>query len=355
MSDDPFTRSDPPPRVLGTGLVALDAVIPYGTGTLSQLRAGGTCGNVLAILSYLGWQSYPVARLKDDAASRHLRDDLDRWSVCLDFVSVNPEGSTPVFVHRIGRTEAGEAIHSFTRRCPGCGSLLPGYKAPTASAIEQMLPMIPQPEVFFFDRASRGSLMLAKHCAAQGALVMFEPSGAGEPHLFREAVQASHALKYSHERLGEAEELLSDCAVLLQIETLGKDGLRYRSRLRSAHSNGWRVLRALPAEWVQDTSGAGDWCTAGILHRLGQRGFAGFLTVGRDELAEAFRFGQALSAWNCGFEGARGGMYRLTRQEFSEEVRAIYASGRVGDIGQNRSVRAENLPRYDFCSLCNSD
>jgi fructokinase len=218
-----------------------------------------------------------------------------------------------------------------------------------------MLPTIPQPEVFFFDRASRGSLLLAKHFAAQGAIVMFEPSGVGEPHLFREAVQASHVLKYSRERLGEAEELLSGCAVLLQIETLGKDGLRYRSRLRDAHSNGWRVLRALPAERVWDTSGAGDWCTTGILHRLGQRGSVGFLAVGRDELTEAFRFGQALSAWNCGFEGARGGMYRLTRQEFTEVVRAIYADGRAGGTGQSRSGRTENLPKYDFCSLCNPD
>lgn len=188
MSNNPFAIKNPPPCVVGTGLMALDVVMPYGASRPSQRLAGGTCGNVLAILSYLGWGAFPVSRLKDDVASRNLRDDLKQWSVHLDFVSVSPEGSTPVFVHRIGRTEAGDAIHSFTRRCPGCGSTLPGYKAPTAGAIEQLLPTIPKSEVFFFDRASRGSLVLAKHCAAKGALVMFEPSGLGEPHLFREAV-----------------------------------------------------------------------------------------------------------------------------------------------------------------------
>ncbi len=353
MSNDPFAIRNPPPCVVGTGLVALDAVMPYGGAAPSHRLAGGTCGNVLTILSYLGWEAFPVTRLKDDVASRTLREDLKRWSVRLEFVAVSPEGSTPVFVHRVGRTEDGAAIHSFTRRCPGCGSTLPGYKAPTAAALELLLPTIPKPEAFFFDRASRGSLLLAKHCAAQGALVMFEPSGLGEPHLFREAVQAAHVLKYSHERLGEVEELLSDCAALLQIETLGKDGLRYRSRLHGAQSNGWRVLKALPAEQIRDTSGAGDWCTAGILHRLGQTGCAAFLATTRDEFSEAFRFGQALSAWNCGFEGARGGMYQRTRREFGKEVSAIVANGRAEDQGQARTEGGEVSPGYDFCSLCN--
>ncbi len=353
MSNDQFAIRNPPPCVVGTGLVALDVVMPYGASRPSQRLAGGTCGNVLAILSYLGWRAFPVTRLKDDVASRNLRDDLQRWRVHLDFVSISPEGSTPVFVHRIGSTAAGDAIHSFTRRCPACGGTLPGYKAPTAAAIEQLLPTIPKPEVFFFDRASRGSLVLAKHCAAQGALVMFEPSGLGEPHLFREAVQSSHVLKYSHERLGEAEEMSSDCGALLQIEALGKDGLRYRSRLLGAQSHGWRVLKAFPAEQIRDTSGAGDWCTAGILHRLGQGGGAAFRATTRDELGEAFRFGQALSSWNCGFEGARGGMYQRTRRKFVDEVSEIVANGRAADQGQTRTEVGEVSSGYDFCSLCN--
>ena len=353
MSNDPFAIRTPPPSAVGTGLVALDVVVPYGASRPSQRLAGGTCGNVLAILSSLGWRTFPVTRLKDDVASRNVREDLKRWAVHLDFVSVSPEGSTPVFVHRIGRTEAGDAIHSFTRRCPGCGGMLPGYKAPTAAAMEQLLPLIQKPDVFFFDRASRGSLVLAKHCAAQGSLVMFEPSGIGEPHLFREAVQYSHVLKFSQERLGEAEEMLADCAATLQIETLGKDGLRYRSRLRSAQSNDWRVLEALPAENIRDTSGAGDWCTAGILHRLGQRGAAAFLVTTRDALSEAFRFGQALGAWNCGFEGARGGMYQRTCREFMEEVGAIIGNGRAADQGQTRTKKGKVSPGFDFCSFCN--
>ena len=353
MSSNSFSIRKPPPCVTGAGLVALDAVIPYGAGKPSQRLAGGTCGNVLAILSYLAWEAFPVARLKDDVAARNLCDDLRYWSVRTDFVSLSPEGSTPVFVHRIGRTADGEAVHSFSRRCPGCGGMLPGYKAPTAAAIEQILPAIPKPEVFFFDRASRGSLLLAKHCAAQSALVVFEPSGLGEPHLFREAVQVSHVLKYSHERLSEAEELLADCAVPLQIETLGKHGLHYRSRLRRAGSNGWRALKAFPAEQIRDTSGAGDWCTAGILHRLAQGGCGGFFATSRDEMTEAFRFGQALSAWICRFEGARGGMYQRTRQEFVEEVEAIMANGRAADHGSSRTEGFQVLSVYDFCSLCN--
>ena len=49
------------PTVVGTGLVALDVVV---SGDDVKYFAGGTCGNVLTCLSYLGWDAKPVARLK---------------------------------------------------------------------------------------------------------------------------------------------------------------------------------------------------------------------------------------------------------------------------------------------------
>ena len=56
------------PVVAGTGLVALDVVINHATGSPQKVFAGGTCGNVLTILSYLGWLSYPIARMDRDAS-----------------------------------------------------------------------------------------------------------------------------------------------------------------------------------------------------------------------------------------------------------------------------------------------
>lgn len=60
----------------GTGLVALDVVISNDIEKPTQFYAGGSCGNVLTILSYMGWDSYPIARLSNNVASDLLIQDL---------------------------------------------------------------------------------------------------------------------------------------------------------------------------------------------------------------------------------------------------------------------------------------
>ena len=58
------------PKVVGTGLIALDFVLGPEKDEPIRYWAGGTCGNVLAIMAYLGWDSFPVARMNGDAAAR---------------------------------------------------------------------------------------------------------------------------------------------------------------------------------------------------------------------------------------------------------------------------------------------
>jgi fructokinase len=56
-------RYKTPPIAYGTGFVSLDIVISSDPSEPSYHWAGGTCSNVLTILSYLGWKSFPIARL----------------------------------------------------------------------------------------------------------------------------------------------------------------------------------------------------------------------------------------------------------------------------------------------------
>lgn len=311
------------PSVVGTGLIALDVIINADDPRLSKRWTGGTCGNVLIILSYLGWDSYPVSRLNGETASRRVLRDLKKWGVHLDFTKSEPLVDTPIIIHKISRNGAGEAVHRFSLRCPHCGSWLPTYKAVTSSTAQLVATKIRSPKVFFLDRVSRGSLILAKASADKGALIVFEPIGIEDPRLFREALEITHVLKYSEERMHELGELKLQARPLLEIETLGHRGLRYRSKLASCKTNGWQRLDSYKVRQVKDTAGAGDWCTAGIVHQLGQGGFKRFQKTTTAELQDALRFGQALAAWNCGFEGARGGMYEVEQERFLLEVTRI--------------------------------
>lgn len=312
------------PLIVGTGLLALDVVITSSrTRPLGQW-AGGTCGNVLLALRYLGWRAAPIARLGADKAARRLLDDLRTWAVSTRFITLDDDGSTPVIVHRIGRTGAGEPYHSFSWRCPGCGTRLPGYKPILASAAETLLDRLETPKVFFFDRLSRGTLTLARAFAERGAAIVFEPSGVGNPLLFREAWSLAHVVKYSHERLHDLPtESEHGDGVRIQIETLGREGLRYRSSAPGCRIGSWQRLEAVPAETFRDAAGSGDWCTAGIIHQLFRRGANSLKTLSDAHLRIALRYGQALAAWNCGFEGARGGMYSADKRTFSEQIKQI--------------------------------
>jgi len=323
MIENPFNIARGKPLIIGSGLIALDIVINGDPRQPPRLWVGGTCGNVLTILSYLKWQAYPVSRLNGDAASKHVMRDMARWGICLDFARSQPRVDTPIVVQRISQNSTGESSHKFLWNCPHCGSDLPGYKPVVASSAQEIAERIGKPKVFFFDRVSRGTLLLAKASAKQGALITFEPSGVGDPNLFREALSITHILKYSHERKRQMSDFGSVDGPLLEIETLGREGLRYRRRLPSCNTSVWQQLSAYPVTQVKDVVGSGDWCTAGIIHQLGQKGLEGFQEITTAQLHDALRFGQAMAAWNCRFEGARGGMYGVNKKTFKSEILQI--------------------------------
>jgi fructokinase len=338
--------------VVGTGLIALDVVIPEASDTPPRLWAGGTCGNVLASLAYLGWAAYPVARLGHDAPMRRVCQDLATWGVHLDFVLKDAEDSTPVIAHHIRGNLPGGPTHSFSWRCPTCGADLPRYKPLRLSDLGDVLHRLPPADVFFFDRVSPAAILLAGHFSGAGALVVFEPSGVGNPRLFREALASAHVVKFSRERLGDTEILSSAREPWLVIETVGDQGVRYRGRLPALNDKRWRSLPAFAAAQTRDTAGCGDWSTTGILHALGAGGVQSLLRADEGRLSEAFRYGQALAAWNCGFEGARGGMYDATREEFEASIAAVLA-GRPARESTTRPLPAGGLDTHRFiCSAC---
>ena len=93
----PF-QSDTSPVAVGSGLIALDVMMDERTDAPPRLWTGGTCGNVLSILAFLGWKSLPVARLARDAASRLIVRDLKRWGVSTEFLSVGSTAPGPIII-----------------------------------------------------------------------------------------------------------------------------------------------------------------------------------------------------------------------------------------------------------------
>lgn len=337
------------PKVFGTGLIALDLVLGLDPETPVRSWAGGTCGNVLSILAYLGWEAFPIARMNGDPASNRVRADLTHWGVRLDFASCEPTAHTPIIIQEIKRGRDGKPKHHFSWSCPKCGQWLPAYKAVTTLAVESVANAMSSPSVFFLDRLSRAALSLAKAAADRGAVVVFEPSGRVTNKLMAEAIGLAHIVKYADQRLDGVQGLMSEgSATILEVQTLGERGLKYRHRFGQAPSE-WHYLDAIAAPTLADTCGAGDWSTAGLLAKAAVGGLAGLQGVGTHGIHAALRYGQALAAWNCAFEGARGGMYAVARDAFNDQITALMR----GEFDPHRqSVSGPRADSFIDCPAC---
>ena len=152
-------------------------------------------------MSFLGWRSYPIARIGDDPAGSRILEDLKRFSVRTKFVQRSETIGTPIVIESIQSTTSGKPRHKFLWTCPTCGSSYPGYQSIRGQEGRLLAEKLPPASVYFFYRVSRGALELAHASAKRGAVIVFEPSGVKDKGPFEEAIKVSHIVKYSHERL----------------------------------------------------------------------------------------------------------------------------------------------------------
>lgn len=185
--------------------------------------------------------------------------------------------------------------------------------------------------------------------------MFFEPSGKGDAAMFRNAYELAHIVKYSKEQSGWLAAYRSkSLRAPVEIETMGKAGLRYRATLFGNTHRQWTDVPAYRLPRVKDPAGAGDWCSAGILHFLGRRGQQGLEGVTPTRLLRSLRFGQALAAWTCAFEGARGGMYRVAQAEFRRSVMHIIYGARTHGQTKREEKRGKTKRFITICAACGS-
>ncbi len=315
-------RYDPlPPRCLGTGLIAMDMVTNGDQGGAPHVWAGGSCGNVLIILAYFGWRTFPVARLGNDRAAKVIAEDMCIHGVDLRHVKYDKSVHTPIILQRILTILDGHPTHRFYWVCPSCGNWLPRYRPALLKDAKALAGDDAKVTCFYFDRVSAAAIHLADKAREQGAIVVFEPTTIREDDQFAKAVAACHVLKYSNDRSKDFATIACESPAQVVIETLGAEGLRFRLREKGKCGK-WKLLPAFPVANLKDAAGAGDWCTAGIIdilaedRRRRQR-------ISEKRIVEALRYGQALGAINCAYEGARGAMYYIEKRRFRDEVQVV--------------------------------
>jgi sugar/nucleoside kinase (ribokinase family) len=335
------------PTCVGAGLVALDVIMNGNPEAPVKIFAGGSCGNVLSILSFLGWTSLPIARLKKDVASDKLLADLKKWKVKTTLVSTTEDGSTPIIIQRIKEDKLGNLTHRFEFRNPDNGEWLPRYKPVLSADVPEFTGKQGKAEVFYFDRVNRAALDLATFYKEKGATIFFEPSSFSEEKQFEEALSIADIIKFSGERIGDYAKRFPIQKASLEIETLGENGVRFRFGLDKKTKN-WKSVPTYKISHFMDAAGAGDWTSAGIISSLCANGANGFKKVSEKKVISAIKYGQALGAANCLFDGARGIMYNLPKTRIDALINLLQQSKKPVPAQKVKKIKYKNVSISDL-------
>lgn len=336
----------PRPSLVGAGFIALDMVYPEGA-VEPRFFAGGTTGNLLANTAFLGWNSIAFGRLDADYAGVFVNQDLASFGVDTSKLHSSPACATPIVIQRNYRGKDGKARHSFGWTCPDCGAYLPGYRALLADTAAQIIQDdSAKASVFFTDRVSRSTLLLAQHFKKAGAVIFFEPSTLGDPGQFVEMLQVCDVLKYSNQRAKSFSDYLPESRAALEIQTLGEEGLRFRIASKS-HVLKWTALPSFDTE-VRDTAGAGDWTSAGTIVKLFALGRFDLKALTKARVQSALEYGQALAALNCRFEGARGLMYSSTLDAITTSIKRL----KLANIAEHLKDESNPVPSSVGLNVC---
>ncbi len=300
------------PTCLGSGLIALDLIIDT-ENNVKNTFVGGSCGNVLTILSFLGWDSFPIARLAVNEATELIAKDFSKWGVHQDFLMKESTGSTPIIIQRNYTDKNGNPRHRFEFRCPETGKYLPQYKAVLAKTVQDLHISEKNCDFYYFDRAKRSSIEMAKICKLNGGTVYFEPTSMSDEKQFLESLDIADIVKFSDDRIkGYENNFPHFHKNKLEIITLGKNGLKYRY-----NTNNWINVPSVPIHKIVDTSGAGDWTSAFFINFLFENNIKISDNSSCDNtlLHHGLSYSQSMGALNCCFEGARGIMYEVENKE----------------------------------------
>ena len=308
-----FGIDEPTARVVGSGNYNLDTIVvrEYPDGPAAKRftekvvaeEAGGTCGNVMCLLSGLGLETYPQAILDDSPEGRKIAEDLERYGCNMRFVVNMPDGGTTLLRVTHKQNPDGTPGISVRAGSPG-GSRFPKRKflrvKDQAPEFLESLTTEFIPDFYFFDAPAAGHRYIARELRALGTTVYFEPSGiATKADL--ESVALSDIVKFSDENVPDTS-FADGYDNKLFVQTLGKDGLRYKLR-----GGEWKTLPGIPNDNVVDTEGAGDCTTAAIIYGIVRSGKS-FAELNEDDLVPILTDAQSFASEKVSHLGSKGNL-----------------------------------------------
>ena len=313
--------------------------------------AGGTCGNVSIFSAALDIDVSLLARVGEDLRGRRVLEHMAAAGVNTHGVQHSKRLRTPGIIEIIHGTPTGS--HRFTRQCPLCAFRLPKLAAVSKRQAQVSTETINEFDAFFFDRATPSTIRLASAAREAGLIVMFEPPSFPQTERAIQAADLSDIVKISRRPGSPVRRwsLSPDASTNFIIETLGPQGTRFSKKLHGRWTK-WKQIPPFPAKCVRDTSGAGDWLSAGLLtHLLNNPDH-----INADSFQVSIEYAQKLSSISIAFDGPHGVLNALG----PSGVQKAFASPKgmsPCDDAPYTSVSSNLMtdPTDNHCELCLSE
>lgn len=299
--------------VLGTGNFALDIVYQreYPEGfdpgkkrnpfidKLVIEEVGNTCGNVMAMLPYLGVATYPIGHFDESREGLKITADLKRYGADTRFVKNSPAGGTTLMtcIHKLDQN--GQHIMSHRSTAPN--SHFPKRKQLRKDEVPLFLAELDfKPDAYFFDVSDAGPRELAKALKEQGVLVYYEPEDNKEMSKFLRCVEVSDIIKFSGARIVDIA-FVAQYPDKLFIRTMGEDGMEY-----NLLGKGWKKIAPVPNDHVVDWEGAGDWTSSVIIAELCKQGKLNIAKLSDKDIRQVLETAAATASRSVSYMSSKG-------------------------------------------------
>ena len=287
---------------LGAGTFPLDNLLmKQADGSVETIyqHVGGTAGNVMSILAWMGWHTLPAARLDDSEVGLQLKADLESYGCDTRYLTNTPDGGTTILdiIHKTGRD--GKPKTAYMAHSPRGGRFV-NHRFWTLKQAQTLFDSLDElPDVFFFDRCAPGNILLAELLHECGVLVYYEPNEPVDRNFLR-AVAASDIVKFSNERHPDVS-FTDGFTDKLFIQTMNQEGLRYRLR-----DGEWKQLAPVWNPNAIDGEGAGDWTSSAFINALGKHDLPTISDMEESVLVECLMEAQQVASESVSYIGAKG-------------------------------------------------
>ena len=311
----------------------------------TKIMNGGSCANVISVLSQIGFDCSIIRERYSDIFDAILSKTMLSLGVT-EIIYKKTLSKTPKIIEILTDSE-----HKFLTSCPRCGAKTLKLYLPTEHDIENAGINFANYNIFYSDRSSSGIRRIMDAIRKNCGIVFYEPNTSRNIESLLESSHHTDIIKFSKDKIYNslAEKIRTTAKeVKLIISTEGKEGLSFSHIQRSGKMSDWVHI---PSEFngpVIDSSGAGDWLTAGFISELikNDTNLSKDILYDTDAIINMLIQGMKYSQLCCAAIGAQGVFYS------EQSVGAFNKLNNHSQTSNRRVLINEQILSDGLCPLC---